>query len=175
MPSDINYKKIVKQQYKRNIDDTSRAVENVELDEKIGNFCDLHDFDIDEVKQKICNDRVVAALFAKNPTKQNIYEKEAAKFIRKIKGVKDFVNLPPKGSRAKSVSNGAVMGADDLSSSGGTSKAKTIDFEWAYRGYIFNGSIEKFMHRKSACLSNKGFGTFDERKNKMKQRHHHSP
>lgn len=137
MPSDINYKKIVKQQYKKNIADTHRALENGELDKKINNFCAMHGFDYDEIKQKIYDDPVVTALFAKNPKRQNIYEKAAAEFIQKINGVKEFVNLPQKG---KTVNSGAVINISGLSESGGAPKAKTIDFEWVYRGYTFYAS-----------------------------------
>ena len=132
-----NYEKLHKEAYKKNVEDVSRHVSTGSLDKKIDNFCNQHDLDRKDVIKEINNSYIVAACFAVNPNKQNLYEKEAAKFISRIDGVIDFKNL---SNNAKCVSNGGVSSKQELSDRGEVSTAKTIDFEWTYGGWTFFAS-----------------------------------
>ncbi len=121
-------------EYRSNVNDAPRAARVGEFNRKIENFCRQHGFNREEIVANIESNRIVAAFFAKNPNKQNFYEKTAERFIRSLKGVSGF-----KGSRDqnKDLINGAVINKSTIQKSGGVSDAKTIDFEWNYSACKF--------------------------------------
>ena len=82
----------------------------------------------EEIIKSVSNDLVAAAHFAKDPIKQNIYERIAADYISKIDDITYFENLP---NNKLVVANGEV----ELKKRNGKitrSKAKSIDFSWTY-------------------------------------------
>ena len=68
-------------------------------------------------------------MFAKNPSKQNFYEKMAAERIKKIKFIGDFKNLP---NQYLYVLRGAIIKKNYLKV---YPQAKTIDFSFKYKKY----------------------------------------
>ena len=132
MPLDYERKYVEK--YRSNVNNAPEAVKRGELDKKINHFCKLHGFVRDEVKDQIKTNRIVAACFAKNPNKQNFYERAAGFFIKNIDGITDFELLP---TNSLGVFSGAVMSKSELKERGGYAQAKTIDFRWRYRGFQF--------------------------------------
>ena len=90
----INYQSEYKKQLQINISLVRNEIDNPDFKLKITNHADKFGRDIDEVKAKIMTDDMYAEWFAKDPAKQNIYEKMAASYISSIEGVSNFRNLP---------------------------------------------------------------------------------
>lgn len=130
----LDYDKKYREAFKKNREDVSRAVDAGELDKKINNFCKLHGFDRDDVIEQIKNNEIMAALFAKNPNKQRLHEKLAAKFIESMPSVQNFIDL---GNNAKGLIHGGVLSVKELKETGASPMTKTIDFEWKYKNFQF--------------------------------------
>ncbi len=131
-----DYKKAYEAAYRKNVELVIKDAETgqLDIDRKIENFCENFGFTKQEVIEQICTNKIVAALFAKNPNTQNFYEKLAAEYISRIPGVMKFENLP---NTALVVCNGGVIERKELKKTGGQSNAKTIDFKWEYKGNTF--------------------------------------
>lgn len=127
-----DYKERYKEAFKQNRDRVLKDLRQGKLEEKIERFSILHGFTPKEIRNCLETCPPFRATFAKNPNKQNFYEKEAAKFIDNIQGVEKFVNLP---NNDLAVMGGGVFKYQDIRAKGGTSKAKTIDFQWVYNGF----------------------------------------
>lgn len=106
-------------------------VRDKDLLEKIDNFSERFGFDPAEVEKKIRLDQMFLARFAKDPGKQGIHEKLAAKFIESLPGVKNFKVL---GKNSMVVLRGAVVPRRTIRASGASRTAKTLDFEWEICG-----------------------------------------
>ena len=133
----LEYENKFRKALRKNVRETPKLAAKGDLDVKINNFCDHYGFEREAVLEEIQSNRIVAALFAKNPNKQNFYENLAAEYICRLPDVKNFKNLP---NNELAVSNGAVLGQKELTNRGGASSAKTIDFEWQYRKARFYAS-----------------------------------
>ena len=90
----IDYQGQYKKQLQRNISLVRSEIENSDFVLKITNHAEKFGRSFDEVKEKIMNDDMYAEIFAKDPSKQNIYEKLAAKYISDLDIVSNFRNLP---------------------------------------------------------------------------------
>lgn len=90
----IDYQGEYKKQLQRNISLVRSEIENSDFVLKITNHAEKFGRSFDEVKEKIMNDDMYAEIFAKDPSKQNIYEKLAAKYISDLDIVSNFRNLP---------------------------------------------------------------------------------
>lgn len=124
--------------YRDNVKDAPRAARAGELDKKIESFCKLHGLKKTELIQEIEQNEIVAACFAKNPNKQRYHEIVAAKFVKSLRGVRNFFG--PDDGPKKVIVNGAVMNASEFSKAGGSLEVKTIDFRWEYMGRNFFAS-----------------------------------
>lgn len=98
---------------------------------KIGTFASRFELAIDVVEQKIREDEMFRAFFAKDPGKQKIHENIAAAFIEHTPGVEDFEQL---AHDKLVVIQGAVRSRKEVRAEGATARAKTIDFMWSTRG-----------------------------------------
>ena len=97
---------------------------------KIENFAEKYLIEKEYIKEKILAEETISlAIFSKDPTRQNIFEKIASKFITNIEGVSLFKKLPNKKLY---VCNGALIAKKDLKQ---YPKAKTIDFTWKYHDF----------------------------------------
>lgn len=121
-----------KQAYAENVKKVRRDPSIVS--KKISNFCELHSFKREDVEKQIKNNEIVAAVFARDPQRQNFFEKTAAEFIKNIQGITDFELLPKSKFY---ISSGNLMTKEGLEEGGGRSKAKSIDFCWLYKGNKF--------------------------------------
>lgn len=89
----IDYQGEYKKQLQRNISLVRLEIEKSDFVLKITNHAEKFGRSFDEVKEKIMNDDMYAEIFAKEPSKQNIYEKLAAKYISDLDIVSNFRNL----------------------------------------------------------------------------------
>ncbi len=116
------YVELVKQKilenYLKNIDEAAKLIGTKEMDKKINNFLEKVPFaSKEEIEEKIRTDKVFAALFAKDPLKQNIGEKVFSEYI----GVK---TLPQSGKNAvRFSSKGELISKKELGCS------KSADFK----------------------------------------------
>jgi hypothetical protein len=90
----IDYQSEYKKQLQKNISLVRSEIDNTDFVLKITNHAEKFGREYDEVKSKIMTDDMYAEWFAKDPAKQNIYEKLAADYISKIDGIENFRNLP---------------------------------------------------------------------------------
>ena len=90
----IDYQAEYKKQLQRNIALVRQQIDNADFALKIRNHAEKFGRDFSEVKSKILEDDMYAEFFAKDPAKQNIYEKLAADYIANLDGVIGFRNLP---------------------------------------------------------------------------------
>ena len=109
---------------------TDLQKEDKDLMRKLDNFSNKYDIELNYIKKEIRKgNKIALAVFAKDPNKQNFYEKTAAKYISKIEGVRNFKNL---GNQELYICGGVVFGKEKLEQ---YPKAKTIDFCWEYASY----------------------------------------
>jgi hypothetical protein len=90
----IDYQLEYRKQLQRNISLVRNEIDNPDFVLKITNHAEKFGREYDEVKSKIMTDDMYAEWFAKDPAKQNIYEKLAASYVSGIEDVVDFRNLP---------------------------------------------------------------------------------
>ena len=133
----IDYEEKYKKAYKDNVRYVVKQIQKGELDDKIDNFCSLHDFDRDDLISGIEKNVYLQAVFAINPNKQNIYEKIAGEYIKNIVGVTEFKKLP---NDKLYISNGGIMTKEQKKQMGSVSTAKTIDFTWQFSRCDFYAS-----------------------------------
>lgn len=143
------YKGAVSQAWKKNIDQVRDllSANDKKLLYKIQSASQRWDIPVSEIKESITKDRVAAAHFAVDPSKQKIHEKTAAEFIRNLDGVVDF-NYPP--NRALYVSNGVPITGNELKI---YPAAKTVDFKWQYRTFKIYAS-HKYTHDSGGAQGN---------------------
>jgi len=80
----IDYRGKFKAQLQENILKVRDEIDNPDFVFKITNHADKYDRDFNEVRSKILTDDFFAETFAKDPAKQNIYEKLAADLLKNI-------------------------------------------------------------------------------------------
>lgn len=91
---EFDYQIEYKKQLKENILNVRKQINNHDFVIKIKNHAEKYNREVEEVKLKIMEDDMFAEIFAKDPTKQNIYENLAAKYIKNLPIVKEFRKLP---------------------------------------------------------------------------------
>ena len=143
------YKKAVAQAWKKNIAQVRDLLiaNDKKLLYKIQSASQRWNIPVSEIKESITKDRVAAAHFAVDPSKQKIHEKTAAEFIRNLNGIVDFNLLPNK---ALYVSKGVPITGDELKI---YPAAKTIDFKWQYRTFKIYAS-HKYTHDSGGAQGN---------------------
>ena len=128
----LDYEAKYKEVFRQNVNDTPKAAIAGELDRKIDNFCKLHDFDRNKVIREIQNNRMLAAMFAKNPNKQNFYANLAAEYIKNIPGVSNFNQVNNK----LYLLGGGVFKHQELKARNASNKAISIDFVWNFSDQV---------------------------------------
>lgn len=143
------YEKELRKYWQNNIKEVKELLEkkDKQLMLKISKASHKWKIDIEEIKSAILENKVAAASFAINPTKQNIYEKTAADIIRKIAGVNDFKNLP---NDKLFVIKGMVIEKKEI---GALSDTKSIDFSWSYNNKKIYAS-HKYTSEEGGAQSN---------------------
>ncbi len=97
---------------------------------KIQTFATRTGRSLEEVELAIRGNDFFRDTFTKDPSKQKLHEHVAGKFIRSLKGVKDF-DAP--GHDTWVVFQGLVQKRKDVHAAGASHTAKTIDFIWKYK------------------------------------------
>lgn len=97
------------------------------LKKKIATFSSRFDFLEAEIEQKMRDDPMFRAWFAKDPGKQKLHENAAAAFIQDLPGVEDFIQ---RGHNELQLIGGAVVPRKEIRAQGASTRAKSIDFTW---------------------------------------------
>ena len=124
----INYQEEYNKQLKINISKVRDEINNDDFKLKISNHAEKFGRDYDDVKNKIMTDDMFAEIFCKDPSKQNLYEKLAAKYVSKIENIQNFKNLS---------NNAKIFMVDGNITNKRQNEVKSIDF-------IFNVGNKKF-------------------------------
>jgi hypothetical protein len=91
---------------------------------KIEKWCRKFGFNFNTVLEKAKNDYLFRAFFAKDPKKQNIYEKVLVKYIISLKFVSDFKKLSSGGKNSLYIDRGVIRKGSDYPHS---KPAKSVD------------------------------------------------
>ena len=124
----IDYRTKFKEQLQENISKVRNEIDNTDFVFKITNYAEKFGRDYNEVRQLILTHDFFAEGFAKDPAKQNIYEKLAADYIKSIDIVENFKNLP--NSSKMFVVDGEITSQRD-------NDVKSIDFTFSVGDYNF--------------------------------------
>ncbi len=143
----LNYDEKYRLAYRENIEKIQKNPLSVA--KKIRNLCSFHGLDESSVIRQIKENKLAAVLLAKDPQKQNFFEKTAAAFIKGMQGVENFRRLNKK-KEAMYISAGNLL---EKSQKTGISKAKSIDFAWEYGGRKFYG-YHKYTREEGGSQDN---------------------
>lgn len=139
----LDYKEKRREEYRHNAKRLPQEVRDGKHLGKINNFCELHEFDPQEIIDKIFNDSVVAACFATNPNTQNLYQELAANFIKNLSGV-NWLSGPVTDL---CVFNRGIVLKNTITAQ---SQIKGIDFHWMYgRKNIY--AMHKYTERSGGA------------------------
>lgn len=137
MDYQAQYDALYKKAYEENVNSIYQDAVSGGIESKITNFCALHNVAREELLENIRTNKIVRAFFAKNPNKQNIYEKIAGDFIRGM-GAENFRQL---STSELYVTEGVIMAREELKAymrtNPETKPCKTVDFTWDYEGLKF--------------------------------------
>lgn len=148
----VNYDFEYKEQLKKNISLVREDIESASSVLKIKNFCEKYNYSYESVVEKILGDDMFAVFFAKEPSKQNIYEKIAAKYVESLDSVSSFENYP--NSIKLFVINGNITNKRE-------NDVKSIDF------HIKVGNISIYASHKY-IKDSKGGGSQDNQYNEVR-------
>lgn len=124
----VDYIGEIKQAIKRNKELVLKEIDSEKMTLKIANWANRFDYSFDVIKQKILDDEIFRCVFIKDPIKQNICQKLAAKYITSLDFVENFQSLPAGGKKALYLVNGKLFSGKEL---GRRAKdTKSIDFSW---------------------------------------------
>lgn len=148
----VDYKNEYRKLYAQNRSQVREllSVGDRDLEYKINNFCDLHGFNKSKLIDDLRTNEHLRAFFAKDPKKQNIYEKIAAQYIESLEGVSHFEKLPQK---ALYICNGGILNEDAKRKTGVNTTAKTIDFKWTFCDKAFYAS-HKYTEQEGGAQGN---------------------
>lgn len=135
----IDWAKAIKEQIKENLLDCEKNLESQEYRTKIKEWGDKFDFDFDTIFAKAKSDPYFRAFFAKDPKKQNIYERTLGKYISSFDFVSNFQQLSSGGKSACYLDRGVIRQGNEYPHE---KPAKSIDFAWNIKNK--NGEIIKF-------------------------------
>lgn len=125
---------------------------------KIKNFAEKFGFKEKEIAKRIEKDKFLAATFAKDPGRQNFYQKQALKFLRTMDVVKEAKELSAGGKNAWFVVNGEV-GKKGKFKKEELAAVKSIDFKIT----LVDGTVILASHKYT---KDKG-GAQDNQKNDL--------
>lgn len=123
----MDYQEEKNKQIKLNLEDVEKNLHKPEYQYKIKRWCEKYNFDFETISKKAEKDYYFRAIFAKDPNKQNIFEKNAAEYIKNIKVVKNFQKLNNHGPKSIFLSNGKIsLNTNNIKNK----PTKTVDFNW---------------------------------------------
>lgn len=134
-----DYEGAIKRARMRNADEVLGDLESGDLNlmKKINGFSEDFEFEVSDVIEKIKQDKMFRAHFAKDPRKQNIDEITALEWLQKnLPGVSQVEKLPTTGKNAYYVDvGGYIRKGSDLAK--GDTPSKSLDFFWVVEGIEF--------------------------------------
>ncbi|MCE8158884.1 MAG: hypothetical protein I3270_00125 [Candidatus Moeniiplasma glomeromycotorum] len=104
----IDWEKEIKAQIRKNLLECEKKLDSKEYRTKIEKWCRKFGFDFDTILKKAKSDHYFRAFFAKDPKKQNIYEKVLIKYINSLDFVSNFQKLSSGGKNALYIDRGVV-------------------------------------------------------------------
>ena len=122
-----DYESIEQDLWKKNAKSVTErlAASDSNILDKIQTFIWRFDFPIEIVKEKIKNDSLFAAHFAKEPRRTTLHERIAANWLEEEESIQDFKVLPSKGKKAYYItSDGEIRKAVK------NPPSKSLDFQW---------------------------------------------
>ena len=149
----LNYEEIKKRIIRENMDLVVKQYKNYDFQKKIIKYANKFGIPKEKIEEQIKNkDLTTLSIFAKDPSKQNFYEKTAAEYIKQIKGVKDFINLSNSGENALFIDKDNVRKRSDFV---GELPSKSVDFQWIF---IINNTkyyaFHKYIGEKGGAQDN---------------------
>lgn len=134
----MNYEEQYQKQLNHNLSKVLKDLDKKETTLKILNWSKKFGFSFQTIKNKIKEDEIFRCIFIKDPAKQNLYEKTAAKYIKSIKNVDDFKSLPSGGRNAIYLTKGKILKGELLKNK--SKDIKSIDFTWKTNDIVFYAS-----------------------------------
>ena len=125
MPKPPDYDKIEKDMWRTNsVRVQKQAADRAEnVMKKVDTYVWRFGSSVQAVLDKIANDQMFANWFTKEPRRQTLHEKVAAKWIRELDGVEGFVDLPNNGKGAYYINSDGEIHE-------GKPNFKSLDFMW---------------------------------------------
>ena len=133
-------------------------VKEQKLDKKIKDCSDKTGIPINQIKTELMNSPTLQSFFIKNATKQNIGEKVAAEYIKKIPDILKFKKLPNGGPNSIHLLNGGIMTKAEKEKHGFDTDTKSCDFSWTYQNQNKSNSKIKSVFTTQKFTSTKGGG-----------------
>lgn len=117
---------------RRNAELFRNNINTPDVELKVRNWAERNGFEYEFVRFKVLTDDTFALQFAKDPSRQSIHEKLAAKHIEKnIPFVEEFAKASTGGADALYVINGMVVLGREVHQSTGN-HGKSVDFTWSF-------------------------------------------
>lgn len=137
-PEPPDYEATTKRQWPQNAAEVPQLLDSNDpyLAKKVETYRERFGYPEPEIKNKIINDPMFAALFAKDPSRTSIHENTAGDWLRNLEMVDNFEKLPASGKNALYVStHGEIHGVSSESK-----PSKSLDFRWKTRGHTVYAS-----------------------------------
>ncbi|RHZ36118.1 hypothetical protein [endosymbiont GvMRE of Glomus versiforme] len=144
----IDWEKALQEQVKKNLLECEKKLDNKEYRTKIEKWCRKFGFDFATIFAKAKGYQYFRAFFAKDPKKQNIYEKILTEHITSFPFVSNFQKLSSGGKNALYIDRGVLRKGSEYPHN---KPAKSVDFSWTIKNdkgevinlYAFHKYIEE--------------------------------
>jgi hypothetical protein len=150
----MDYEAKYKEQLAQNLQEVLSSLNTPEMKLKIQNWAEKFNYSYDTIVEKIKTDPIFKCVFAKDPAKQNLYQKLAANYIEKLPNVSNFEILPQGGNKARYLIEGKLFSGKELSNA--SKNTKSIDFTWKVGIYSFYAS-HKYTKDSGGAQDNQYF------------------
>ena len=130
----IDYRKAKQQAWVTNIKDID--LQEPSIQKKVLNWAELRGIALQDLLQDIEHSKYFKYAFAKDPVRQNLYERLALDFLSNLPLLKDVVKLAPNGEKSLFVHKGILtLGENIPRTQRAESKSKSIDFKFAIKPF----------------------------------------
>ena len=133
------------------------------VEEAAASFAERFGYSVESVLDKMGQDEMFAAAFAKQPGRTKLHERVAAEWIAGLPEVSDFISLPTHGK-------GSIKIDSDGNLRPGAGKevpGKSLDFQWKSGGKTYY-AMHKYTKESGGAQDNQ----FHEMKELMRRFHH---
>lgn len=157
---DADYEWAITKARKKNLEDFRKNPSKPEYLKKMKTFALKNGFPLEEVISEAIKNDFLACMFCKDPQKQSIHEKTAAKFIQDNKHVLKFKKLPASGANALFLHDGKIITKKEHDKLRLTSKS--LDFFWEIKS-----GEETIQFYATHKYTNEGGGAQDHQYNEV--------